>query len=75
MVFLINILIDYLIYYSKDTKELYDKGSNIVHGGSPINENSEINPLNIKTILQYSRDCILCCIILIEKIKFDIIII
>ena len=46
-----------------------------VHGGSPINENSEINPLNIKTILQYSRDCILCCIILIEKIKFDIIII
>ena len=42
MVFLINILIDYLIYYSKDTKEFYDKRSNIVHGGSPINENSKL---------------------------------
>ena len=52
----------------KNTKEFYDKRSNIVHGGSTINDNSEIIPLNIKTILQYSRDCILCCLILTEKL-------
>ena len=55
----------------ENTKKYYDKRSKVVHGSSTIDNNSDITSQDIITILQYSRDCILCCIILTEMLYND----
>ena len=49
------------------TKKYYDTRSQILHGSSTLDlsENSEIGPEDIPIILKYSRQCILCFIIIL----------
>ena len=51
----------------ENTKKYYDARSKILHGSSTLSENSDIGLEDIRTILKYSRQCILCFIIILAQ--------
>ncbi len=55
----------------ENTKKFYDKRSKLLHGGITINDNPEITSKDIRSILKYSKDCILCCMVLTKKLYIE----